>query len=207
MSASTAATRRRQGETAADVHIHATAEVSPQARLGAGTWVWNQAQIREEASLGERCIVGKDVYIDRGVVIGNHVKIQNSSLLYQGLTVEDGVFIGPRVCFTNDRFPRAIQPDGELKGPDDWQIVKTRVRYGASVGAGAVVVAGIVIGRFAMVGAGAVVTRDVPDFGLVVGVPARLIGYVCLCGHRLVVDRDVGWCPSCRINVDLSRAT
>jgi UDP-2-acetamido-3-amino-2,3-dideoxy-glucuronate N-acetyltransferase len=175
---------------ASAVFVHATADVSPQARIGAGTKIWHQAQIREGAVIGESCIIGKGVYIDFDVVIGSRVKVQNGASIYHGATIEDGVFIGPHVCLTNDKRPRAITPEGLLKGDADWEVSRTVVLYGASIGAGAIILPGITIGRFALVGAGAVVTRDVSAHGLVVGNPARLIGWVCACGHRLeVVDQ------------------
>jgi UDP-2-acetamido-3-amino-2,3-dideoxy-glucuronate N-acetyltransferase len=179
------------------VIIHPTAEVSPQARIGAGTRIWHYAQIREDVVIGEHCIIGKNVYIDFGVRIGDNVKVQNNALLYHGLTVEDGVFIGPQACLTNDRFPRAITSDGRPKGADDWVVSCTLLRYGASIGASATVLAGLTIGRFATVGAGAVVTRSVPDHGLVVGVPARLVGYVCRCGRPMSSVNDFWQCGHC----------
>jgi UDP-2-acetamido-3-amino-2,3-dideoxy-glucuronate N-acetyltransferase len=166
--------------------IHPTAEVSPQAIVGEGTSIWNQAQVRERAHIGKSCIIGKNVYVDFDVIIGDRVKIQNNALLYHGVTIEDGVFIGPAVCLTNDRFPRAVTPDGLLKSDSDWEVGTILIQEGASVGARAVVLPGITIGPWAMVAAGAVVTRDVPAHGLVAGVPARLVGYVCRCGRRLV---------------------
>jgi acetyltransferase-like isoleucine patch superfamily enzyme len=177
--------------------IHATAEVSPKAVIGAGSSIWHYVQIREGAVLGENCIVGKDVYIDFDVKVGNNVKIQNGSYLYHGLTVEDGVFIGPRAVFTNDVYPRAINPDGALKGNDDWQVGPITIRYGASIGTGAIIIPNVTVGRFALVAAGAVVNRSVPDHGLVVGVPARLIGYVCKCGKRMIQRDDDYFCPTC----------
>jgi UDP-2-acetamido-3-amino-2,3-dideoxy-glucuronate N-acetyltransferase len=177
--------------------IHPTAEVSPQASIGAGSRIWHYVQIREGVTLGEDCIVGKDVYIDFDVKVGNNVKVQNGSYLYHGLTVEDGVFVGPRVVFTNDLYPRAISPDGQLKGNDDWEVGPITVRYGASIGTGAIIIPNVTVGRFAMVAAGAVVTHDVPDHGLVMGVPARLVGYVCRCGHKLVPQGDSYKCPVC----------
>jgi acetyltransferase-like isoleucine patch superfamily enzyme len=170
----------------ANVQIHPTADVSSLARIGEGTRIWHQAQVRERAQIGESCIIGKGVYIDSDVVIGNRVKIQNGASVYHGATVEDGVFIGPHACLTNDKLPRAITPTGTLKQDGDWIVGKILIQYGASIGAGAIILPGITVGRFALVGAGAVVTKDVVAHALVVGNPARLMGYVCLCGHRLV---------------------
>lgn len=187
-----------------EFYVHPTAEVSPDARIGRGTRIWNRAQVREGACLGENCIVGKDAYIDLDVQVGSNVKIQNSVLVYHGAIVEDGVFLGPQVCITNDRYPRAINPDGSLKGTSDWEVGATVIRYGASVGAGAILVTGIEIGRFAMVGAGAVVTGDVPSHALVLGVPARIAGYVCACGHPLhMSDERHGYCESCQSVTEL----
>ncbi len=168
-----------------NVRIHPTAEVSPQAEIGAESMIWHQAQVREGAHLGCNCIVGKGAYIDFDVQIGDNVKVQNYVAIYHGATIEDGVFLGPYVCLTNDKLPRAVNPDGSLKGADDWVVSPILVREGAAIGARAVVLPGVTIGRWAMVGAGAVVTRDVPDYGLVWGNPARLRGFVCPCGERL----------------------
>lgn len=177
--------------------IHPSAEVSSAATIGNGTSIWHQAQVREGVALGQNCIVGKDVYIDFDVKIGSNVKIQNSALIYHGAEIEDGVFIGPQACLTNDRIPRAITPDGELKSADDWEVGPIIIRYGASVGAGALVLPDVKIGRFALVGAGAVVTRDVPDHALVVGSPAKLVGYVCRCGRKMVAVEDGYHCSRC----------
>ncbi len=165
--------------------IHSTAEVSPKAHIGEGTRIWHQAQVREGVVIGDNCIVGKAVYIDFDVKVGSNVKIQNGAMLYHGLTVEDGVFIGPQACMTNDVYPRAITPEGQLKVNDDWEVGPILICYGASIGARSVILPNVTIGRWALVAAGAVVTRSVPDHGLAVGVPARLVGYVCRCGHRL----------------------
>lgn len=179
------------------LRIHSTADVSPKSEIGAGTCIWHEAQVRENARLGEECIVGKGVYIDFDVVIGSRVKIQNRASVYHGTTIEDGVFIGPHVVFTNDRLPRAITPEGNLKSDDDWELGQTHVCYGASIGAGSIILPGLSIGRFALIGAGSVVTRDVPDHGIVVGNPARLVGYACACGNKLAVDGTAGACHMC----------
>jgi len=185
--------------------IHETAEVSELAMIGENTSVWHHVQIRENARVGSNCILGKDVYVDRDVIIGDNVKIQNGASIYHGVTLEDGVFIGPGACLTNDKYPRAITPLGELKGDEDWEVQATAVRRGASVGAGAIVLPGVVLGRFSMVGAGAVVTGDVPDHGLVQGNPARLVGYVCACGRGLSAEEGEQTpgrmtCASCKIS-------
>ncbi len=191
------------------VTIHPTADVSPQAKIGEGTRIWHQAQVREGARIGRDCVIGKNVYIDRDVTIGNQVKLQNNVSVYHGVQIEDGVFVGPHVCFTNDKWPRAINPDGSLKGDADWKVSETCVRYGASIGAGAVILPGVTIGRFAMVAAGAVVTRDVPDHGLAMGVPARLNGFVCTCGHvahelERLSDHIILVCPACGERLSIS---
>ena len=189
------------------IRIHPTAEVSPAAQIGDGAQVWHQAQVREGASIGRNCIIGKGAYIDFDVRIGDNCKLQNGVYVYHGATLEDGVFAGPGVILTNDRQPRAINPDGSLKGADDWQVGPIHVGYGASLGAGCIVLPGVSIGRFAMIGAGAVVTRDVPAHGLAVGMPARLAGYVCACGSRLATEETPaslrGRCQTCSREFDL----
>lgn len=184
--------------------VHPTAQVSPQATLGAGSRVWNWVQIREGARLGEQCIIAKGVYIDFGVQIGSRVKIQNHASVYHGVTLEDGVFVGPHVCFTNDRLPRAVNADGTLKDDGDWAVTPTLVRSGASLGANSVILPGVTIGRWALVGAGAVVTADVPDHGLALGNPARLVGYVCCCANRLTVIATTGICSACGLKIELA---
>jgi acetyltransferase-like isoleucine patch superfamily enzyme len=167
------------------VYIHPSAEVSPRASIGAGTKIWQGVQVREGAEIGKSCILGKNVYIDFDVKIGSRCKFQNNVSVFHGATLEDGVFVGPHACVTNDKLPRAITPQGDLKTVDDWVVGPVLLRYGCSIGAGAIVLPNVTVGRFALVGSGAVVTRDVPDHGLVVGNPARLIGFVCACGGRL----------------------
>jgi acetyltransferase-like isoleucine patch superfamily enzyme len=177
--------------------IHPTAEVEEGARVGAGTRIWRQAHVRSGAAIGADCNLGMGVYIDAGVVIGNRCKLQNRVSVYYGVTLEDGVFVGPHVTFTNDKTPRAVTPDGEVAKDEDWTLMPTLVRRCASIGAGAIVLPGITIGRWAMVAAGAVVTRDVPDHGLVAGNPARLLGYACDCGRTLTVGAESFYCAHC----------
>jgi UDP-2-acetamido-3-amino-2,3-dideoxy-glucuronate N-acetyltransferase len=172
--------------------IHPTAEVSPQASIGNGTKVWHQAQIREDAQIGPNCIIGKGAYVDFGVSIGANSKLQNGVYVYHGATLADGVFLGPGVIVTNDKLPRAINPDGSLKTDADWQVSPSHILRGASVGAGALILPGVTIGEFAMIGAGTVVSRDVPPHGLVYGNPGRLHGFVCSCGQVLTSDGDQG---------------
>lgn len=177
--------------------IHPTAEVAAGARVGEGTKLWNGVQVREGATIGRECTLGKDVYVDTGVVIGDRVKLQNGVSLFRGVTLEDGVFVGPYATFTNDLWPRSIRPDGALRTDADWAVIRTLVRYGASIGANATIICGVTIGRWAMVAAGALVTHDVPDQGLVVGAPARLVGYVCECGRKLTGRGGTWRCPAC----------
>lgn len=178
--------------------IHPTADVSPQAVLGPGTRIWHQAQVRERACIGDNCIIGKGAYIDFDVTIGSRVKIQNGVYVYHGATVEDGVFIGPGAILTNDKLPRSINPDGSLKTDADWEVSPILIRRGASIGAGAIILPGVTIGEFAMVGAGAVVIHDVPTHGLVYGNPARPHGYVCRCGRPLIELKNGQWkCEVC----------
>lgn len=166
--------------------VHATAEVSKTASIGDGTKIWNQAQVRNDAVIGDNCIISKNVYIDEHVSIGNGVKIQNNVNVYHGVTIEDDVFLGPSMTFTNDMYPRAFN--------SDWKITETLVRKGASIGANATIRCGITVGEYAMVGAGSVVTKDVPAYALVVGNPAKCIGWVCKCGTKL---NENGMCPIC----------
>ena len=173
-----------------------SADVSPSAQIGAGTRVWHLAQIREDAVIGVDCVIGRGAYIGSGVRLGDRVKVQNLAQVYEPADVGNGVFIGPGVVFTNDRTPRAVTPDGDLKSASDWEPVGVRVDEGASIGAGAVCVAPVSIGRWALVAAGAVVTRDVPEHALVAGNPARRVGWVGRAGHRLVEQPDGSFtCP------------
>ena len=184
----------RKVQTEVAPMIHPSAEVSPAAVIGSGSRIWNEAQVREGAQIGQDCVLAKGVYIDLGVVIGDRVKLENRVSVFQGARLADGVFIGPHTCLLNDKRPRAITAEGGLKRRQDWQVQGVIVDTGASIGGGCTILPGIHIGRFAMVGAGAVVTRDIPDYGLAFGNPARLLGFVCECGARLRRD---GGCPEC----------
>ncbi|MFH0732444.1 MAG: acyltransferase [Candidatus Omnitrophota bacterium] len=159
-----------------DIKISNTAIVDKTARIGKGTVIWNFAQVMRGASIGENCMIGNGAFIDRNVSIGNNVKIHNKALVYRGVRIEDDCFIGPLVCFTNDKNPRNNKIRNITKP-------KWAVKKGASIGAGAVILADVNIGRYAMVAAGAVVTKDVPDYALVIGNPARLKGYVNKAGQ------------------------
>lgn len=175
--------------------VHQTAEVSENANIGENTKIWHQAQVRENARIGKNCILSKDVYIDFDVVIGNNVKIQNGVSVYHGVVVEDDVFLGPNMVFTNDLFPRAFI--------NDFKVYPTIVKKGASIGANATIICGTTIGQYAMIGAGSVVTKDVPDHALVVGNPARIIAFVCKCGQKCADNEEEGrkfdfTCAGCR---------
>ncbi len=175
-----------------------SADVSPEATVGEDSSVWHLAQVREKAVLGRGCVVGRGAYIGTGVHLGDHCKVQNYALVYEPAELGDGVFVGPAAVLTNDTFPRAINPDGTLKSADDWVSVGVTVGRGASIGARAVCVAPVRIGAWATVAAGAVVTRDVPAHALVVGVPARQVGWVGRAGHPLEQTTVPGqWrCPT-----------
>lgn len=171
-------------------------DVDPTALIGDGTQIWHHAQIREGALLGDNCVVGRGSYIGPGVRIGDNCKIQNYALVYDPARLGDGVFIGPAVVLTNDRNPRAVDPDGRLRGADDWDPVAVIVDDGASIGARSVCVAPVRVGAWAMVAAGSTVIRDVPAFALVAGSPAKQIGWVGRAGVRLQPTEGDRWvCP------------
>lgn len=175
--------------------ISATADVDPRARVGERTRIWHLAQVRETAEIGNDCNIGRGAYVGPGVVIGDNCKLQNHALVYEPARLGDGVFIGPAAVLTNDEFPRAVNTDGSLKSGDDWNAVGVTIDRGASIGARAVCIAPVHVGEWALVAAGAVVTRDVPPFALVVGVPAKRIGWVGRAGHPLTVEGDQWVCP------------
>jgi acetyltransferase-like isoleucine patch superfamily enzyme len=175
--------------------VHGSALVEEGAFVGDGARVWHQAQIRSGAHVGARCIVGKGVFIDAGVRVGDDSKLQNYACVYHGVTLGRGVFVGPHVVFTNDRFPRATDPSFVPLRDGDWIVGETSVGDGASLGANSTILPGLRIGSWAMVAAGAVVTRDVAAYTLVAGTPARRLGWVCACGQRLAEENPT--CTRC----------
>jgi UDP-2-acetamido-3-amino-2,3-dideoxy-glucuronate N-acetyltransferase len=178
------------------LRVAGSADVDARATIGDGSAVWHLAQIRENAELGRNCVVGRGAYIGASVRIGDNCKIQNYALVYEPAVLEAGVFVGPAAVLTNDTFPRSVNPAGMVKHSAGWRPVGVTLREGCSVGAQAVCVAPVTVGRWAMVAAGAVVTRDVPDFALVAGVPARRIRWVGRAGVPLSARGDGRWrCP------------
>ena len=174
-------------ETASPAVYVDPAAICESSRIGEGTKIWPFAQVMDGAVLGRNCTVGGHAFIEGGARIGNGVTVKNRVMIWDGVTVEDNVFLGPGMTFTNDRYPRnrrVAAAVSRYSHPENW-LVSTRVQQGAAIGAGAVIVAGINIGRYASVGAGAVVTHDVPDHRVVVGNPARIVGWVCHCGGPL----------------------
>ncbi|WP_028188828.1 acyltransferase [Salinispora pacifica] len=173
--------------------IAESAEVAPAARLGARSRIWHHSQVDAGVRIGEDCVLGKGVHVASAAVIGNRVKIQDGCGVF-GATLEDGVMLAPGVYLLEDQAPRAVNPSGHLKGRKDWRRDPVTIRYGATIGANSVIAPGVTIGRYALVGIGSVVGHDVPDHGLVMGNPARQLGWSCMCGHRL---NDTLACPSC----------
>ncbi len=166
------------------------------------TQIWNEAQVRAGARIGSECILGKGVYVDAGVIVGDRVKLQNRVSLFEGAVLGNDVFVGPHSCLLNDLRPRSVTTSGRLKRAGDWTVSGVVVHHGASIGGGCTVLPGVVIGRHAMVGAGAVVTRDVIEHALVFGNPARVVGFVCECGARL---QPHGYCVECDRDHSLPR--
>ena len=180
-----------------DPYIHSSAFIEEGSSIGYGSKIWHHAQIRTGANIGNNCIIGKGVFIDANVIIGNNVKIQNYVSVYQGVTIQDDVFIGPHVVFTNDLRPRAV---------GIWEITKTTVEKGASIGANSTIICGNNIGHYAMIGAGSVVTKPVQKHSLVFGNPAKFSSYVCFCGNKLDTNHEekIKKCPKCNKQLDLS---
>ncbi len=175
-------------------YVHPTAIVEQTARIGDGTKVWHFVHVREDAEIGRECVLGYSVYVGKGVKIGNRVKLENRATLYQGVKIEDDVFVGPHVTFTNDLYPRSHSTD--------WKIVPTLVKKGASIGAGTVVICGLTIGEYAMIGAGSIVTKGIAPHALTYGNPAKIRGFVCKCGRRLTKEEEhqkdvLMVCPIC----------
>jgi len=177
-----------------NVYIHSTAVVDKTSKIGEGTKIWHFVHVRENAEIGVGCVLGHSVYIDREVKIGNRVKLENMANVYRGVKIGDDVFVGPHVTFTNDPYPRSFSTD--------WKIVPTHVKKGASIGAGSVVLSGVTINKYAMIGAGSVVTKDIPPHALAYGNPAKIRGFVCRCGRKLVKEKQqhrfvLMKCPHC----------
>lgn len=176
--------------------VHETADVASSASIAGSAKIWHYAQVREEAVIGENVIVGRGAYIGTGVEVGDNCKIQNYALVYEPAKLARGVFVGPAVVFTNDQFPRAINADGSPKSAHDWEAVGVTVGEGASIGAKSVCIAPVTIGAWALVGSGSTVVKDVPEFALVVGNPARRIGWVGRAGVPLENTGGDEWtCP------------
>ena len=169
------------------IFIAETAIVADPSLLGAGTHVWNWVQIMPDVKVGEKCNICNNCFIESGVTIGNNVKIKNNIALFSGVTIEDDVFLGPNCVFTN-----VINPRSFISRKDEFR--KTIIKQGASIGANATIVCGVTIGKYALIGAGSVITRDIPDYALVYGTPARIHGYVCKCGNKLAEGES---CPVC----------
>jgi len=183
-------------------YIHPTAIVEKTAKIGKDTKVWHFVHIREKAEIGSECVLGHAVYVGKEVKIGNRVKLENRATIYQGVKIEDDVFVGPHVTFTNDLYPRSHSPD--------WKIVPTLVKKSASIGAGTVVICGLTIGEHAMIGAGSVVTKDIPPHAMAYGNPAKMRGFVCKCGRRLTKEKErqkdvLMVCPTCHKKYEIPK--
>ena len=173
-----------------DYFVHESSYIDEPCEVGKGTKIWHFSHIMKNSKIGERCNIGQNVVISPDVIIGNNVKIQNNVSVYTGVICEDGVFLGPSCVFTN-----VINPRSFIERKDEYK--RTLVKKGATIGANATIICGFDIGKYAFVGAGAVVTKSVPDYALVVGNPAKIIGYVCKCGNRLKNIDNYYKCDSC----------
>jgi len=170
--------------------LHTEAHLDENVTIGTDSRIWEQARVRSGAKIGSKTIIGRSAYIDTDVQIGANCKVQNNALIYSPAVIADGVFIGPGAILTNDLNPRAINETGTQKSATDWKVQRVEILYGASIGAGAICVAPVTIGSWAMVGAGAVVIKNVPDFALVVGNPAKQIGWVGKSGLKLIKSKN-----------------
>jgi acetyltransferase-like isoleucine patch superfamily enzyme len=162
-----------------NVYVNSTAVIDEGVKVGNGTKIWHFVHIMKDAKIGKNCIIADYVYVGRDVIIGNNVKIENKATIFKGVTIQDDAFIGPHVVFTNDLYPRSTNPD--------WKILPTSVKKGASLGAGSVIVCGVTIGEHALIGAGSVVTKNVPPYSLTYGNPARVRGFICRCGKKFKI--------------------
>jgi len=186
------------------VFIHPTAIVESDS-IGSGTSVWAFAHIMKDVIIGKDCNIGDHVFIESGVIIGNYITIKNNVMLWDGIKIEDGAFIGPGVIFTNDQYPRSKRfQKTSSRYSDNW-LKKTLIMEGCSIGAGSVILCGIQLGKFSMVGAGSVVTKSIPDHALVFGNPARLKGYVCQCGELLSFRNGKSNCAKCHLIYNKSK--
>jgi len=184
--------------------IHKTAEVSSEAKIGQGTKIWHHSQVLAGAQIGKNCMIGHNCFIAGGARLGNGVRVQSNNDVWQGVTLEDYVFVGPSAVFTNDPNPRAKYPKKDFPKYGQWQ--STLIKEGATVGANATVICGATIGKWAFVGAGAVVADDVPDYALMVGVPAKQIGWMCECANKLVFENNRADCGVCGRKYSKKRA-
>jgi UDP-2-acetamido-3-amino-2,3-dideoxy-glucuronate N-acetyltransferase len=188
--------RRQADGVDASARVHQSAEVEEGARVGADTIIWGLTHLRAGAVVGTGCTIGRSVFVDEDVVLGDRVKVQNHALLYRPARIGDEVFIGPAVVLTNDRYPRAVNVDGTPKTTADWRAAGVVLRSGCSIGARSVLLPGVTVGRWAMVAAGSVVTQDVPDYALVAGVPARRRAWVGRAGRPLEITEENRYrCP------------
>jgi len=175
--------------------IHKTAEVSVDAKIGKGTKIWQNSQVLAGAQIGNECTIGHNCFIGGGARLGNGVKIESNTDVWDLITLENHVFVGPSAVFTNDPNPRAKYPKKNFSRYGKW--LPTLIKEGATIGANATIVCGIEIGKWAFIGAGAVVTKDVPDYALVIGIPAKQIGWMCECGNKIFFKNGKAVCKIC----------
>jgi len=175
--------------------FHNTSEICENVTVGNGTKIWHNSQVLSGANIGKNCVIGHNCVVYGKAVLGDGVKIQSNTDVWDLVTLEDFVFVGPSVVFTNDKNPRAKYPKKGSSEYGEW--IPTLVKSEASIGANATILCGTVIGKCALVGAGTLVVKDVPDYALVVGVPGKVVGWVCECGNKIQFDNDLGECTVC----------
>ena len=178
-----------------EVYVDTTAIIDNGVIMGKGTKIWHFVHIMEDAQIGKDCVIADYVSVGRSVKIGDKVKIENRATVFEGVTIKDNVFVGPHVTFTNDLHPRSYNKD--------WKIISTLIKQGSSIGAGTVIVCGVTIGEYSMIGAGSVVTNSIPSYSLAYGNPARIRGFVCICGRKLELEKETKlhvymMCPNCK---------